>query len=77
MKLEITKNDKGTIEVNIGEGLNSYDIFDLLAKTLSSFIYYICEDDEELKTSTIKAILKVINEAKHNIQITNNNKTFH
>lgn len=78
MKLEITKNNKGMLVVTIGEGLNSSDIFELLAKTLSSFIYQICEDDEELKKNLIKLLLKIINESKHNIEVVvNNNETIH
>ena len=78
MKLEITKTNKGMLVVTTGEDLNSYDIFELLAKTLSSFIYQICEDDEELKKNTIKSLLKIINESKHNIEVVvNNNETIH
>ena len=78
MKLEITKNNKGMLVVTIGEGLNSDDIFELLAKTLSSFIYQICEDDKELKKNLIKLLLKIINESKHNIEVVvNNNETIH
>ena len=78
MKLEITKNNKGMLVVTIGEGLNSDDIFELLAKTLSSFIYQICEDDKELKKNLIKLLLIIINESKHNIEVVvNNNETIH